>query len=254
MARRSRSCSAAACGCCRWRSRWRRRADLRRAVPGRRQPHDGVDRGAARADRPRGGLRDPVPRPLRRGATRAARPALPAASGLAAAAGGPTILTAGLATAVGFLVLLLSPVPMVRGFGAAVVLGIGWRCCALCAGFAAAGRVRCRPQRRRRARGRRACGLGPGAWPAPASGSPTAPGARSAWRCANRAGAGDRPGSGPRRPGSTPRARSSPTCASSCPRPAGASTSNELQEATGVGEIDVTVRAADITDPEVIAG
>ena len=41
--------------------------DLRRAVARRRQPHDGVDRGAARADRPGGGLRDPVPGPLRRG-------------------------------------------------------------------------------------------------------------------------------------------------------------------------------------------
>ena len=39
----------------------------------------------------------------------------------AAVAGGPTILTAGLATATGFLVLLLSPVPMVRGFGALLV-------------------------------------------------------------------------------------------------------------------------------------
>ena len=56
----------------------------------------------------------------------------------AAAAGGPTILTAGIATAVGFLVLLLSPVPMVRGFGALLVLGIGLAlACALCAGFAA---------------------------------------------------------------------------------------------------------------------
>ena len=42
----------------------------------------------------------------------------------AAAAGGPTIITAGLATATGFLVLLLSPVPMVRGFGLLLVLGI----------------------------------------------------------------------------------------------------------------------------------
>jgi uncharacterized protein len=59
----------------------------------------------------------------------------------AAAAGGPTILTAGIATAVGFLVLLLSPVPMVRGFGALLVLGIGLAlACALCAGFAALGR------------------------------------------------------------------------------------------------------------------
>jgi hydrophobe/amphiphile efflux-3 (HAE3) family protein len=59
----------------------------------------------------------------------------------AAAAGGPTILSAGVATAVGFLVLLLSPVPMVRGFGALLVVGIGLALlCALCAGFAALGR------------------------------------------------------------------------------------------------------------------
>jgi hydrophobe/amphiphile efflux-3 (HAE3) family protein len=56
----------------------------------------------------------------------------------AVAAGGPTILTAGVATATGFLVLLLSPVPMVRGFGVLLVLGIAIAiACALCAGFAA---------------------------------------------------------------------------------------------------------------------
>ena len=55
----------------------------------------------------------------------------------AASAGGPTILTAGVATTVGFLVLLLSPVPMVRGFGALLVVGIGLAlACAVCAGFA----------------------------------------------------------------------------------------------------------------------
>jgi predicted RND superfamily exporter protein len=37
----------------------------------------------------------------------------------------PAIATAALATAVGFLVLLLSPVPMVRGFGALLVAGVG---------------------------------------------------------------------------------------------------------------------------------
>jgi uncharacterized protein len=59
----------------------------------------------------------------------------------AAAAGGPTILSAGVATAVGFLVLLLSPVPMVRSFGALLVVGIGLALlCALCAGFAALAR------------------------------------------------------------------------------------------------------------------
>ena len=56
----------------------------------------------------------------------------------AAAAGGPTIVTAGIATAVGFLVLLLSPVPMVRGFGLLLVVGITIALlCAICAGFAA---------------------------------------------------------------------------------------------------------------------
>jgi hydrophobe/amphiphile efflux-3 (HAE3) family protein len=42
----------------------------------------------------------------------------------AARRGGPVIATAGAATAAGFLVLLLSPVPMVRGFGALLVVGI----------------------------------------------------------------------------------------------------------------------------------
>ena len=42
----------------------------------------------------------------------------------AARLSGPTILTAALATVVGFLVLQLSPVPMVRGFGALLVVGI----------------------------------------------------------------------------------------------------------------------------------
>jgi uncharacterized protein len=67
----------------------------------------------------------------------------------AAATGGPTILTAGIATAVGFLVLLLSPVPMVRDFGALLVLGIGLGlACAVCAGFAALSRLGVRPHRR----------------------------------------------------------------------------------------------------------
>jgi hydrophobe/amphiphile efflux-3 (HAE3) family protein len=57
---------------------------------------------------------------------------------LAAAAGGPTIATAGLATATGFLVVLLSPIPMVRGFGVALILGIAFAfLLALTAGFAA---------------------------------------------------------------------------------------------------------------------
>ncbi len=64
----------------------------------------------------------------------------------AAAAGAPTIATAALATAVGFLVLQLSPVPMVRGFGLLLVVGIAIAlACALSAGSAVivlSGRVR----------------------------------------------------------------------------------------------------------------
>ncbi len=42
----------------------------------------------------------------------------------AAASGGPVIGAAALATAAGFLALLLSPIPMVRGFGLLLVLGV----------------------------------------------------------------------------------------------------------------------------------
>ena len=60
----------------------------------------------------------------------------------AAAAGGPTIVAAGASTAAGFLVLLLSPVPMVRGFGLILVLGVVVALgCALTAGFAALARL-----------------------------------------------------------------------------------------------------------------
>src|SRR5262249_27603044 len=54
--------------------------------------------------------------------------------------GGPVIATAATATAAGFLVLLLSPVPMVRSFGAVLVLGIVLAfAVALLAGFAVLG-------------------------------------------------------------------------------------------------------------------
>ncbi len=63
-----------------------------------------------------------------------------AAVGRAAAVGAPTIAVAALATGTGFLVLLLSPVPMVRGFGLLLVMGIAIAgACALCAVSAAIG-------------------------------------------------------------------------------------------------------------------
>jgi hydrophobe/amphiphile efflux-3 (HAE3) family protein len=50
----------------------------------------------------------------------------------AAGVGAPAIATAALATATGFLILLLSPVPMVRGFGILLVVGIAFAlACAL---------------------------------------------------------------------------------------------------------------------------
>ncbi|HUA05651.1 MAG TPA: MMPL family transporter [Solirubrobacteraceae bacterium] len=56
----------------------------------------------------------------------------------AAATAAPTIATAALATAAGFLALLLSPVPMVRGFGELLIVGIAIAlACALTAGSAA---------------------------------------------------------------------------------------------------------------------
>jgi uncharacterized protein len=61
-----------------------------------------------------------------------------AAAGRVAAGGAPTIATASAATAAGFLVLLLSPVPMVRGFGLLLVAGIFIAfACALTLGTAA---------------------------------------------------------------------------------------------------------------------
>ena len=65
-------------------------------------------------------------------------PAADDAVARAAAVGAPTIAVAALATAAGFLVLQLSPVPMVRGFGVLLIVGIAVAlACALTAGSAA---------------------------------------------------------------------------------------------------------------------
>jgi uncharacterized protein len=73
----------------------------------------------------------------------------------AAASGAPVIAAAGMATAAGFLVLLFSPVPMVRAFGLLLVLGIGIAfVVALTSGFSAL--VLAQPTRRARGRRRRA--------------------------------------------------------------------------------------------------
>ena len=88
---------------------------LRADGAGRRAADDGLDRRAAGAARAGRRLRDPVP---------GAR-ARPAGAPPRGARAGRRSRTAALATAAGFLVLLLSPVPMVRGFGLLLVAGIG---------------------------------------------------------------------------------------------------------------------------------
>ena len=172
----------------------------------------------------------------------------------AAVAGGPTILTAGLATAVGFLVLLLSPVPMVRGFGLLLVVGIVLAlACALCAGFAALVRFD-RPATEQRGRlttlREHPRVHAAGEWLADRS-----------WRTLGFAL------SRPRRVRALGRAGAGGGVALDThsevvsdvrelvPQDLQALKDvNVLQEETGVsGEIDVTIRADDITDPAVIA-
>ena len=186
----------------------------------------------------------------------------PDAAQAAAAAGGPTILTAGIATAVGFLVLLLSPVPMVRGFGALLVVGIGLAlACAIFAGFAAlarfgGGRVPVAPPALPRLRE----GL------ARLGAHPRAAGARewladSSWRALGVAM------SRPRRVLAIGLAVAVVGLALDTQSEVVSDVRelvpqdlqelrdvNVLQEETGVsGEIDVTIRADDITEPQVIA-
>jgi uncharacterized protein len=176
----------------------------------------------------------------------------PAAAVQAAGAGGPTIVTAGMATAVGFLVLLLSPVPMVRGFGTLLVVGIGLALlCAIGAGFAALVRFGGGPPPGRRAKWMNHPRLrSAGEWLADRS-----------WRALGVAL------TRPRRVLAIGLAVAVAGLALDTqsevvsdvrelvPRDLPALQDvNALQAETGVsGEIDVTVRADDITNPEVVA-
>jgi len=183
----------------------------------------------------------------------------------AAGAGGPTILTAGLATATGFLVLLLSPVPMVRGFGVLLVVGIVLALgCALCAGFAALTRFAPPDGEPDGARGRRLGAIGERAAAVREHPRVRAAGewlADRSWRTLGLAL------SRPRRVLAIGLAVAVVGLALDTqsevvsdvrelvPQDLQALKDvNVLQEETGVsGEIDVTIRADDITDPKVIA-
>ena len=189
----------------------------------------------------------------------------------AAAAGGPTIAAAGLATAAGFLVLLLSPVPMVRSFGAMLVVGILLAfACVLTAGFVLLvryARPRERPEGvppvmpRARARAARLAdrwrASTPARWLATAGAA-----ARRWWRRAFEYSLAQ-----PKRVLGIAAAVAVLGLVATffhdvesdvrklVPQDLQAlEDANELQEATGVsGEIDVTVTAKDLTDPQVIA-
>ena len=194
----------------------------------------------------------------------------PEAAPRAAAAGGPTIASAGLATGVGFLVLLLSPVPMVRGFGGVLVLGIALSFgCALTAGFAALARfgyLRTRPDDVPPLfpRGRDWAARAAATWP----GAAAARAGRGSWALIRRSGerslamAIERP----RRVlglalllavlgwAADTQTKVISDVRQLVPQNLQALKDvNELEQATGVsGELDVTVRARDLTDPKVV--
>ena len=120
-----------------------------------------------------------------------------------------SLATAALATAVGFLVLLLSPVPMVRGFGALLVVAWAWRW-AVAAGAAAlvlAARGALRAALARCSAGRATSWTAPAArWPPFGAGSSDHRGV--ARRCARAARAArDLVARAPDRPAPRPRAR-----------------------------------------------
>jgi uncharacterized protein len=170
----------------------------------------------------------------------------------AAAAGGPTIAAAGVATAIGFLVLLTSPVPMVRGFGGLLVVGIAVAlACAVLAGFAALvrwGRTAGRPAPATPPGGERLRELRLGAierGERVLAYAVTRPGRVLAIALALAA------------VGWVADTRSEVVSDVRELVPADLQALrdvNELQEETGVsGEVDVVVRADDVTDPKVIA-
>jgi hydrophobe/amphiphile efflux-3 (HAE3) family protein len=203
---------------------------------------------------------------------RARRPRDPPAEAAVAAAslGGPTIATAGLATAAGFLVLLLSPIPMVRSFGLMLVIGIVLAlACALTAGFAALVRFSGRRERpvdvpaalpRLRAAVARVPESRAGAWLGDRWAVLREAVADRSWRALHYSLARPRKvlaiGLAVAVVGWV--ADTQTTVVSDIQQlvpqdlPALAD-ARQLQDETGVsGEIDVTVRAADITDPRVV--
>ncbi len=188
----------------------------------------------------------------------------------AAARSAPAIATAALATATGFLVLLLSPVPMVRGFGLLLVAGIAVAfLCALTAGSAVLDPGRAR---RRLAGGVVArCRGDPrpgGARGWPASGGVSRLGARPAREGPVSAGSDASPPCWRAPGGCSPWLRCSRSSAGSPTRQTAVQSDvtklvptsmpalhnlRTLEKVTGVsGEIDVTVRGPNVATPATV--
>jgi uncharacterized protein len=158
------------------------------------------------------------------------------AASKAAAAGGPTIATACLATAAGFLALQLSPIPMVRDFGLLLIVGVAIALVlALTAGFGALALRRAGPVAAKRHRpGGRLLSLALDR-PAEVLGVGLAL-AVLGW-------------------GVGTQIETTSDIGELAPQDIGAVRElNDLREATGVsGQLEVSVTADDLTDPAVIA-
>lgn len=164
------------------------------------------------------------------------------AARLAASGGGPTIAIACLATGAGFLALQLSPTPMVRSFGLLLIVGIAIAFeLAFVAGFATL-------SMRREAGGRRA-----------SSGDPTLPPLLQRVLAVAQAHPGRVLGVGLSLAligwGLGTQIETQTDIRALAPQNVEAVRElNELQDATGVsGELDVSVKAPDLTDPETIS-
>ena len=198
--------------------------------------------------------------------TRAAGAADPARGHREAAATGvPTIGVAALATATGFLVLLLSPVPMVRGFAVLLVVGIAVALvCALTAGSAAM--IVLAAARRGPARARRCAARGRSSAARAAAAPRERPPRRRPARAAARSRVLHRALA---RPGASSRSVPCSRCSAGWPTPRPRVQSDvtklvptnmpalrdlrELERVTGVsGEIDVVVHARNVATPQTI--
>jgi hydrophobe/amphiphile efflux-3 (HAE3) family protein len=179
----------------------------------------------------------------------------------AATGAGPTIATACLATAAGFLALQLSPTPMVRSFGLLLLVGVGVAfLLALTAGFAALSLRRENPGRKTRF-GRLARGEGPRTEAQPPPAGPFLRATRAPERALSLAL------SHPARvlgvsltlaivgwAVGTQIETVSDVRALAPQNLTAVRDLNELQDATGVsGELDVSIEAPDLTDPATIA-